>query len=112
MSTLRSRIDSTSAATLYPDATVGRLISPPGVGQRARAALTPKEKPDMQLRGRKQIAAVGGAVAVALLAACSSSSSSSTSTPAASSSGGSSPTSSSAALSGTLNGSGSTFQAN
>jgi phosphate transport system substrate-binding protein len=66
----------------------------------------------MQLRGRKQIAAVGGAVAVALLAACSSSSSISTSTPAASGSGGSSPTSSSAALSGTLNGSGSTFQAN
>ena len=66
----------------------------------------------MQLRGRKQIVAVGGAVALALLAACSSSSSSSTSTPAASDAGGSSPTSSSAALSGTLNGSGSTLQLN
>jgi phosphate transport system substrate-binding protein len=63
----------------------------------------------MQLRGRKQVAAVGGAVAIALLAACSSSSSSSSSsTPAA---GGTSASSSSAAaLSGTLNGSGSTFQ--
>jgi phosphate transport system substrate-binding protein len=63
----------------------------------------------MQLRGRKQVAAVGGAVAIALLAACSSSSSSSSSsTPAA---GGTSASSSSAAaVSGTLNGSGSTFQ--
>src|SRR5271165_2408882 len=65
----------------------------------------------MQLRGRKQIATVGGAVAVALLAACSSSSSSSSSSaPAASGSAPSSASSSSAALSGTLNGSGSTFQ--
>ncbi|HMD91614.1 MAG TPA: phosphate ABC transporter substrate-binding protein PstS [Trebonia sp.] len=65
----------------------------------------------MQLRGRKQIATVGGAVAVALLAACSSSSSSSSSSaPAASGSAPSSAASSSAALSGTLNGSGSTFQ--
>jgi phosphate transport system substrate-binding protein len=68
----------------------------------------------MQLRGRKQIATVGGAVAVALLAACSSSSSSSStspsSTPATSGSG--SPSASGAALSGTLNGSGSSFQAN
>jgi phosphate transport system substrate-binding protein len=65
----------------------------------------------MQLRGSKQIAAVGGAVAVALLAACSSSSSSSSSssTPAGGSTS-SSATSSSAAVSGTLNGAGSSFQ--
>ena len=63
----------------------------------------------MQLRGSKHFAVVGGAVAVALLAAAcsSSSSSSSSSSPAAGSSGGSS---SGAALSGTLNGSGSSFQ--
>ena len=61
----------------------------------------------MQLRGRKQIAAVGGAVAVALLAACSSST---TSAPPAAT-GGATSGSTSAALSGTLNGSGSTFQA-
>jgi phosphate transport system substrate-binding protein len=68
----------------------------------------------MQLRGSKQIATVGGAVAVALLAACSSSSSSSSSTPAAggSPSASASSSSSSAALSGTLNASGSTFQTN
>ena len=60
----------------------------------------------MQLRGRKQIAAVGGAVAVALLAACSSST---TSAPPAAT-GGATSGSTSAALSGTLNGSGSTFQ--
>jgi phosphate transport system substrate-binding protein len=78
---------------------------------RERSAKIHKEKSDMQLRGSKQIAAVGGAVAVALLAACSSSSSSSSSTPAT---GSSSPTgaatSSSAAVSGTLNGAGSSFQ--
>lgn len=70
----------------------------------------------MQLRGSKQIATVGGAVAVALLAACSSNSSSSSSStpPAAGGSGGasSSASSSSAALNGTLNASGSTFQSN
>jgi phosphate transport system substrate-binding protein len=66
----------------------------------------------MQLRGRKQIATVGGAVAVALLAACSSSSSSSSSTPAASGTGSASSTASATgtALSGTLNGAGSSFQ--
>ena len=63
----------------------------------------------MQLRGRKQIAAVGGAVAVALLAACSSSTTSAP--PAATGTGGATSGSTSAALSGTLNGSGSTFQA-
>ena len=63
----------------------------------------------MQLRGRKQIVAVGGAVAVALLAACSSSTTSAP--PAATGTGGSTSGSTSAALSGTLNGSGSTFQA-
>jgi phosphate transport system substrate-binding protein len=58
----------------------------------------------MQLRGSKQVVMVGGVIAVAVaLAACSSSSSSA---PAAS--GGAS--SSSAALSGTLNGSGSSLQ--
>jgi phosphate transport system substrate-binding protein len=72
---------------------------------------THKENLDMQLRGRKHVAAVGGAVAVALLAAaaCSSSSSSSSSAPAAS--GSSTPASSPATnVSGTLNGAGSTFQ--
>ena len=58
----------------------------------------------MQLRGRKQVTAMGGAaVAMALsLAACSSSSPSPSASPSSSSSSGS--------LSGTLNGSGSTFQ--
>ena len=71
----------------------------------------------MQLRGSKQAAVAGGAVMAALaLAACSSSSSSSTTAPASSAAsspaagGGSS--SSSAAVSGTINGSGSTFQTN
>jgi phosphate transport system substrate-binding protein len=58
----------------------------------------------MQLLGRKQVAAVGGAVAIALLAACSSSSTPSSSAPAAT--GGTAG----AAVSGTLNGSGSSFQ--
>jgi phosphate transport system substrate-binding protein len=66
----------------------------------------------MQLRGRKQIAAVGGAVAVALLAACSSSPSATSSAPAATGTGGATSGSTSAALSGTLNASGSTFQSN
>jgi phosphate transport system substrate-binding protein len=61
----------------------------------------------MQLRGRKRIAAVGGAVAVALLAACSSN----TTPPSSGSTGTSTGGSTGAALSGTLNGSGSTFQA-
>jgi phosphate transport system substrate-binding protein len=61
----------------------------------------------MQLRGSKQVVTVGGVLAVAVaLAACSSSSSSSSSAPAA----GGSSSSSGAALSGTLNGSGSSFQ--
>jgi phosphate transport system substrate-binding protein len=62
----------------------------------------------MQLRGRKHVATVGGAVAVALLAACSSSSSSSTSSPGATSAP--AATTSAAAASGKLNGAGSTFQ--
>ena len=73
----------------------------------------------MQLRGSKQAAVAGGAVIAALaLAACSSSSSSSSSAPASSAAGASSPaasggaSSSGAALSGTLNASGSTFQTN
>jgi phosphate transport system substrate-binding protein len=79
---------------------------PPGSVNGPSNANTHKEKLDMELRGSKHFAVVGGAVAVALLAAaCSSSSSSSSSAPAA---GGSS--SSGAALSGTLNGSGSSFQ--
>jgi ABC-type phosphate transport system substrate-binding protein len=69
---------------------------------------THKENPDMQLRGVKYVATVGGAVAVALLAACSSSSSSSTSSTGATSAPAS--TSSAAAASGTVNGAGSTFQ--
>jgi phosphate transport system substrate-binding protein len=69
----------------------------------------------MQLRGSKQAAVAGGAVFAALaIAACSSSSSSSSSAPA--STGASTPaasaTSSGAALSGTINASGSTFQTN
>jgi phosphate transport system substrate-binding protein len=74
----------------------------------------------MQLRGSKQAAVAGGAVAAAIaLAACSSSTSSSTSAPASSPAGSaaaSSPaagtSSSAAALSGTINASGSTFQTN
>src|ERR1700760_3712954 len=69
---------------------------------------THKENPDMQLRGVKYVATVGGAVAVALLAACSSSSSSSTSSTGATSAP--APPTSAAAASGTLNGAGSTFQ--
>ena len=65
----------------------------------------------MQLRGRKQAATAGGAVAVALLAACSSSSSSSSSSTGATSAP-AATTSSAAAVSGTINGSGSTFQTN
>ena len=63
----------------------------------------------MRLRGSKQFLAVGGAVAVALLAACSSSTSSPAATGTGTSPAGGSTTSA-AALSGTLNGSGSTFQ--
>jgi phosphate transport system substrate-binding protein len=72
----------------------------------------------MQLRGSKQAVVAGGAVIAALaLAACSSSSSSSTSTAPAAAAGSSSPaasgdSSSSAALNGTINASGSTFQTN
>jgi phosphate transport system substrate-binding protein len=68
---------------------------------------THKENPDMQLRGRKHVATVGGAVAVALLAACSSSSSSSSSSTGATSAP---AATAAAAASGTLNGSGSTLQ--
>ena len=62
----------------------------------------------MQLRGRKQVTTVGGAVvAMALgLAACSSS----TSTPSSGATTSAGSTSGSSSLSGTLNGSGSTFQ--
>ena len=66
----------------------------------------------MQLRGRKRIAAVGGAVAVALLAACSSNTTSAPPAATSTGTGGATSGSTSAALSGTLNGSGSTFQAN
>jgi len=70
---------------------------------------THKENPDMQLRGVKYVATVGGAVAVALLAACSSSPSSSTSSTGATSAP-AATTSAAAAASGKLNGAGSTFQ--
>jgi phosphate transport system substrate-binding protein len=71
----------------------------------------------MKLRGSKQAVVAGGAVFAALaLAACSSSSSSSSSSaPAAASptsSGGASSTASASSVSGTINGSGSTFQTN
>jgi phosphate transport system substrate-binding protein len=63
----------------------------------------------MHLRPRRQVTTAGLAICAIALAACSSSSSSSTSSaPAATGSG--SATASSAQLSGTLNGSGSTFQ--
>jgi len=62
----------------------------------------------MHLRRRRQVTTAGLAVCAIALAACSSSSSSSTSSSTSSSSASSS--SSSAQLSGTLNGSGSTFQ--
>jgi phosphate transport system substrate-binding protein len=62
----------------------------------------------MQLRGGKQLAAVGGAVAIALLAACSSSTTSAPAATGGATTGGA--TTAGAALSGTLNGSGSTFQ--
>lgn len=65
----------------------------------------------MRIRGRKQVAAAGGAVvAIALLAACSSSTSTPAgtgTTPAGTSTG---TSTGSASLSGTLNGSGSSFQ--
>ena len=64
----------------------------------------------MQLRGRKHVATVGGAVAVALLAACSSSSSSSSSSTGATSAPATTSSAAAAAASGTLNGAGSTFQ--
>ncbi len=62
----------------------------------------------MHLRRRRQVTTAGLAVCAIALAACSSSSSSSTSSTSTSSA--SAPASSSAPLSGTLNGSGSTFQ--
>src|ERR1700722_16807266 len=62
----------------------------------------------MHFRRRQQVTTAGLAVVALALAACSSSSSSSTSS--ASSTGSASASSSSAQLSGTLNGSGSTFQ--
>ena len=65
----------------------------------------------MHLRRRQQVTAVGVAVAaMALLAACSSSSSSSAAAGSSSPAAGSSSSASSAKLTGTLNGSGSTFQ--
>lgn len=64
----------------------------------------------MQLRGRKHVATVGGAVAVALLAACSSSSSSSSAAAGSGPSSASSSPASGANVSGKLNGSGSTLQ--
>jgi phosphate transport system substrate-binding protein len=65
----------------------------------------------MQLRGRKQVAAVGGAVAVALLAAaCSSSGSSSSSSTPTSSSTSAATSPSSSAGSGTIDAAGSSFQ--
>ena len=71
---------------------------------------THKENPDMQLRGVKYVATVGGAVAVALLAACSSGSSSSSSSTGATSAPASTSSSAASAASGKLNGAGSTFQ--
>jgi phosphate transport system substrate-binding protein len=64
----------------------------------------------MHLRRRRQVTTAGLAVCAIALAACSSSSSSSSSSATTSSSASASSSSSSAKLSGTLNGSGSTFQ--
>ncbi len=64
----------------------------------------------MHLRRRRQVTTAGLAVCALALAACSSSSSSSTSSTTSSSSSASSSASSNSSLSGTLNGSGSTFQ--
>jgi phosphate transport system substrate-binding protein len=97
-----------TAARLYPDARfAGHWAT--GLITACEKRYTHKENPDMQLRGRKHVATVGGAVAVALLAACSSSSSPATSSPGATSAP-AATTSSAAAVSGKLNGAGSTFQ--
>ncbi len=64
----------------------------------------------MQLRGRKHVVAVGGAVAVTLLAAACSSSSSSSSSASTANTPSAAGSSSAPAASGTLNGSGSSFQ--
>jgi phosphate transport system substrate-binding protein len=64
----------------------------------------------MHLRRRRQVTTAGLAVCAVALAACSSSSSSSTSSTSTSSSSASASSSSNTSLSGTLNGSGSTFQ--
>jgi phosphate transport system substrate-binding protein len=64
----------------------------------------------MHLRRRRQVTTAGLAVCAIALAACSSSSSSTTSSSSTSTSSSASASSSSAQLSGTLNGSGSTFQ--
>src|SRR5512146_151268 len=74
--------------------------------------MTKRRKFVMQLRGRKQAVTAGGAVlAMALLAACSSSSSTTSAGGGTSPTAGGGATSSSAAAgSGTLNGSGSSFQ--
>jgi phosphate transport system substrate-binding protein len=64
----------------------------------------------MHLRRRRQVTTAGLAVCAIALAACSSSSSSSTTSSTSTSSSTASASSSSAQLSGTLNGSGSTFQ--
>jgi phosphate transport system substrate-binding protein len=64
----------------------------------------------MHLRRRRQVTTAGLAVCALALAACSSSSSSSSSSATTSGSASASSSSSSAQLSGTLNGSGSTFQ--
>jgi phosphate transport system substrate-binding protein len=64
----------------------------------------------MHLRPRRQVTTAGLAICALALAACSSSSSSSTSSAPATGSGSGSASASSGNLSGTLNGSGSTFQ--
>jgi phosphate transport system substrate-binding protein len=64
----------------------------------------------MHLRRRRQVTTAGLAIFAVALAACSSSSSSSTSSSAPAATGSGSASASSAQLSGTLNGSGSTFQ--
>ena len=102
------------ADKLYSHTTVCTLTGRPGLLIAAEEQIKPmKEYPNMAFRRRQQVTTVGVAVvATALsLAACSSSSSSSSSAATGSTASSSaSSSSSSAKLTGTLNGSGSTFQ--
>src|SRR5262245_28431270 len=94
------------AARLYSHTTVYRLTGRP----RLLSLRLEKGVPNMRFRPRQQVAAAGVSVVALTLVLGACSSSSSSSAPAAGSSGGSSSGGGSASVSGTLNGSGSTFQ--